>query len=257
MNSLRNHPSFETLARTSISVDMNRKEMIVRIPLGNPNGRPIPVSFSEVLDQAPNPSYGKPDSHGKVDNRATIETVQGPAGYKVLEAVFTKLLCEERGFGLTLDYAKTEGGFGGRALRLLFGGQYENGAANSVDNGTVRIDTVENFYDGVSLSKKPQEMAAMRQYLDSFDSGKDIAVINSLNLGIAGGHDNHYNIPGTDYRIYQTHAYSILGVDKTNGLVFLQNPWNAGNQKENIVLTYDQLFRGFSSISSARMSPRS
>ncbi|HLD44368.1 MAG TPA: hypothetical protein VJC18_02940, partial [bacterium] len=114
--------NFEALMRLSIRPVKEGWE--VTVPLGLLNGRKIIIT-RENLRPCHNPHRGEPDYSrpDEIDSRKSLEPVSGPDGYRILEAVYCKLLKGERGATyVPVDRSVIDqGGFSREAIVTLLG----------------------------------------------------------------------------------------------------------------------------------------
>ncbi|MFA7685938.1 MAG: hypothetical protein WCX95_04020, partial [Candidatus Gracilibacteria bacterium] len=249
LNSLRRSPFFETIVRLSVkpTTQGGQSGWEVKIPLGDVNGETVFVAKSE-LGSHPNPNVGKPDRHGKIDDRKVLTSMSGPEGLQILEAAFVK---SKTGI---LNRALVEGGFGHQALQHLIGAKsFEKERVSASDQSPehLRENRTSLGYGLSSPFKTGSEFARQkaREFLDKFDNTNDIATVNTPPH--EKGHNAAFKIGGQEF--YFSHAYSLIAVNKGAGTVTVVNPHNTNVKIE---LTYDQFMETFAQVSSVRVNFR-
>ncbi|PCI24155.1 hypothetical protein COB57_05590 [Candidatus Peregrinibacteria bacterium] len=221
LNTLRFSTHCEFLIRTSFKRVEGGWE--VKIPLGSPDASSVFITQADLRPQK-NSNYNKMDSDGNVDTREYLHPVEAPQGYQVLEAAFNKKLLGE-GF----DRQKTEGGKGHRALLLLLG-------TNFTKTVIKPSDAAISFAKG-TIKKRGE----VKSFLNSYDTAKFMATVGTP---YSRGGANTFMINGVKF--YNSHAYSIVSVNKFTQEVYVSNPHNTNN---TIKLSYTDFMSAFSNIS--------
>lgn len=243
--SLKNNPHFEYLMRMSMKEYQNG--VTIKIPLWNPKWKEIFIDYNEVSQETIyNQNYWKPMSVGwkiiqpiQIDTRQTISPILWPIGYRMLVAAYTKAFNEELWNGLVLDYSKIEWWFPNNSIDLLLDWQYNKNPSEWSRNENQIIFTVDT--------------EAFYQKLDNFRPWIDNLTLASHNLWQSWWHDINYKIDWSNQQLYQTHAYSIVWVDKVNKEVIIENPWNLWKSSERLILRYDQVQASFNVLTNNKL----
>ncbi|MBU0546159.1 hypothetical protein KKA13_02795, partial [Patescibacteria group bacterium] len=248
INSLRQSPYFEYFVRTSMRKGNNGWE--VHIPMGDKNAKPILVNEADLQPQK-NPNYGKVDKKGRTDKRKFLLPMDGPIGFQVLEAALIKKVTF--GENKPINRIEAEGGFGHQAILELFGKNFNKvkiDGNQGLDTGAGYGMTALQYGEAPAFNKGPKKVITdLVNFLNDFHPAKYLATANSPPA--AKGDSSRFKIPGINVEFANSHAYSIVNVDKSNQTVSVANPWDTG---KTIVLTYTQFASVFSQISAAEIN---
>lgn len=234
LRSLSNNPdNFQAMMRLAIQPVPGGWN--VRVPLGQVGGEVIFISQNDLKPQDNSQYVGQPRVHqpSKIERRRQLNPIEGPQGYQILEAVYTRLLTASPGetFGPMDRLAIDGGGYSPQAVKMLLG-------------DAVHIDRIPMTGLGASRSR-------IDDYLLHFDPAKDIGTLSSLSRK-GYDHDKSYRIDGIKFAY--NHAYSIdsvvlsragsEGSDPVIEAVRVVNPWDNSKTIRVPIETFYKAFFG-------------
>lgn len=223
---VKSRESFEVLMRTSITKGKGYYD--VKVPLGDPNGQTIRI-YDADLDPQQNPLLGHIDETGQADNREFLRPVDGPWGFRILEAVYIKLLT-----GGVLDRSIIDkGGFSLSVMKKLLGDK-------AVKMGRLGTNTSSD-----SLASQKDKL---KTFLENFNNGRDMATLSTKANPGSGGDRATYQVGA--HTLFMSHAYSLERVQikygedgsRTIEKIIVVNPHNT-NQK--MAMTFDEFAQAF------------
>lgn len=252
-----NKEFFEALIRTSIRPSSVKGALYeVKVPLGasdkDPNVRWVPVSRS-MMGAKFNKNFLKWDRSARFfDLRMLLYPVRGDAVFKILEATYNQLVCEEKGVPYSRNAA--EGGFSFKALKKLLGPYVEI----HPPIGKFGRNTLAEQWDQGKLDLK-----GLAEFVLKFSPGRDVVSVNSKI------DPNRWFLSSPVYKtagktkIFFGHSYSLEEIVLTPGpddtvldrveKVVLINPHN---NNKRIELGWGEFIHAFSEIEALRIDFR-
>lgn len=229
---MRRWPQFEIVARKSMKKNPDGS-WEVHLPFMNEQGETVIITQEEIQPQK-NENFGKKHPlRDKIDTRKTIDPIDGPEGYQVLEAAYLK-----KGFG-SVDRAKSDKGGIQEEVLSLFG---------------------DDMFSVSHIIKLP--LAKEKSFITFFENfNPDVYIATCSGLGeegdrskkieeviVANEKENTAQIRGVE--ILMDHAYAIIDIDTEAKMVGVVNPHDT---KEIMALTLEQFTESFDGISVVRV----